>query len=235
MDAKTALENATALQRVTTAIGAVGAVGTAAMGLVDTLKTLPGGGISQSGFKFIRRAIEKLTPPVQPFIDTELSQENILRTLKSQWINGTATADQVSIAKSLLKLRLVPETAGAMAEAAGVDAAVLSQVAEKLKDGAPLDQQTTQANVYGRFDLLLTTLLDQAYQRASQRYRNAAKFAAVVIAVVLSAWASHLMDDIVSFSQAVLLGLIATPLAPVAKDLATGLTTAMQALQSWKK
>ena len=70
MDPKTALENATALQRVTTAIGAVGALGTAAMGLVDTLKMLPGGGISNpasssSGARLKssrRRCSHSLTP-----------------------------------------------------------------------------------------------------------------------------------------------------------------------------
>lgn len=234
MDAKSALEGATTLQQLTAAIGATGALGTAAMGLVDALKTLPGGGISLSGFKFIRSAIEKLTPSVQQLSDTELSQENILVALKSQWINGTATADQASIAKSLLKLRLVPETAGAMAKATGVDATVLGQVAQKLKDGAPLDQQTTQANVYGRFDLLLTTLLDQAYQRASQRYRNAAKTAAVFLSVALALFVAC-FTGIVSWDVAVIVGLIATPLAPISKDLATGLTAAMQALQAAKK
>jgi hypothetical protein len=234
MDAKTALETAGTIRQLTAAIGATGALGTAAMGLVDTFKALPGGGISLSGFKFIRGVMEKLTPSVQQFDDTELSQENILRTLKSQWINGTATPDQVSIAKSLVKLRLVPETASAMAKATGVDATVLGQVAEKLKDGAPLDPQTTQADVYGRFDLLLTTFLDQAYQRASQRYRNATKTAAVFVSVALALFVAC-FTGIVEWDVAVILGLIATPLAPISKDLATGLTAAMQALQASKK
>lgn len=233
MDAKTALEAAGTIQRLAAAIGAVGALGTAAFGLVDTFKMLPGGGISLAGFKFIRDAITPLTPDVPQFSGTELSRDSILYALKSQWINGTATADQASIAKSLIKLRLTPDTAGALAKATGVNAKILSEIAQSIGNGTVLTPPQTDA--YGRFDLLLTTLLDQAYQRASQRYRNAAKAAAVVVAVLLAVFTAQLMNDIVSRGQAVILGLIATPLAPMAKDLATGLTAAMQALQASKK
>jgi len=163
-----------------------------------------------------------------------LSQNVLLFTLQSQWINGVAaTADQVSIAKSLVKLRLTPDTAGALAAATGVDPTILSQIASSIQSGAPLSPQ--QSDVYGRFDLLLTTLLDQAYQRGSQRYRSSAKLAAVPIAVVLALVAAHSLPNQITTAQAVLLGLIATPIAPVAKDIASAITTAAQAIQSWGK
>jgi hypothetical protein len=219
---------------VTAAIAAVGALGTAAFGLVDGFKMLPGGGISLAGFPFIRETIEKLAPPVASLEDTSLSPKNLLTTLKSQWINGTARADQVSIAKSLIKLRLTPETSAALAKATGVDANILSGIAKNIAEGTALTAPT-QTDVYGRFDLLLTTLLDQAYQRADQRYRNAAKLTAVFVAVALAVAAAKLTPYGIGTCQAVVIGLIATPIAPIAKDLATGLTTAMQAIQSWKK
>jgi hypothetical protein len=50
------------LPQLTAAIAGVGALGTAAFGLVDSFKMLPGGGISRAGFKFIRRTILKLAP-----------------------------------------------------------------------------------------------------------------------------------------------------------------------------
>jgi hypothetical protein len=214
------------------AIAAVGALGTAAFGLVDTFKMLPGGGLSHAGFKFIRETIQKLAPQDGPFGGTGLSLAAMLYTLKSQWINGTATADQVSIAKSLIKLRLHPDTSAALAKATGVDAKVLSDVAASIVAGTALT--TPQSDVYGRFDLLLTTLLDQAYQRADQRYRNAAKLTAVPVSVALAV-AAALFTQIVNTSEAVLLGLVATPVAPMAKDFASGLTTAMQAISSWKR
>ena len=220
------------LTNVSAVIAAVGALGTTAFGLVDTFKMLPGGGLSRAGFKFVRRVILRLAPEVPTFEGTGLSRESLLYTLQSQWVNGTSTTDQVSIAKSLIKLRLTPGTSDALAKATGVNPAILSAVAANLVAGTALTP--VQNDVYGRFDLLLTTLLDQAYQRAGQRYRNAAKAVAVPVAVGLALAAAFLTGD-VKPGVAVILGLIATPIAPIAKDLATGLTTAMQAIQSWKE
>ena len=45
------------LSNLTATIGAVGALGTAAFGLVDSFKALPGGGISLCGFRFIRQTV----------------------------------------------------------------------------------------------------------------------------------------------------------------------------------
>jgi len=215
-----------------TIIAATGALGTAAFGLVDAFKALPGGGISRAGFKFIRQIVLQLAPEVAALDETGLSRDSLLFTLQSQWINGTATTDQINIAKSLIKLRLTPDTAPALAKGTGVDAAILSQIAASIQTGTALTPQ--QTDVYGRFDLLLTTLLDQAYQRAGQRYRNTAKFAAIPISIALAVTAHYAIPDHITVLEAVLLGLIATPIAPVAKDVASAVTTAAQAVQSWK-
>ena len=222
------------LTDVTAIITAIGALGTAAFGLVDAFKALPGGGISRAGYKFIRRTIAQLAPSAPALDGTGLSVNSIESTLLSQWINGTATADQVNIAKSLIKLRLNPDTAPALATATGVDPVMLGQVASSLRTGAPLSDQ--QRDVYGRFDLMLTTLLDQAYQRADQRYRNAAKAAAVPVAVALALVANcFLGPNHIKNVEAAMVGLIATPIAPIAKDVASAIQTASQAVQSVKK
>jgi len=220
------------LTQLTTIIAAVGALGTAAFGLVDTFKALPGGGISRAGFKFIRQIVLQLAPPVSSLDQTGLSRNSIVTSLLSQWINGTATADQVNIAKSLIKLRLTPDTASVLAQATGVDAFVLTEVAKNINSGTPLTQP--QNDVYGRFDLLLTTLLDQAYERADQRYRNVAKFAAVPVAVALAVIAAVVVPSHINIPEAILIGLIATPIAPIAKDLSSAITTTAQTIQAWK-
>jgi hypothetical protein len=215
------------------AIAATGALGTAAFGLVDALKALPGGGLSRAGFKFIREVIARLTPRAHYPEGSALSRASILHTLQSQWINGTAEGDQVNIAKSLIKLRLIPETAPTLATATGVDSGILTQVAESIATGQALTTQ--QSDVYGRFDLLLTTLLDQAYQRGDQRYRNTAKFAAIPVSIGIALAAYYSVKPAtISPWEAVIVGLVATPLAPIAKDLATALTNGVQAIQSWK-
>lgn len=234
---------------------AIGALGTAAFGLVDSFKALPGGGISRSGFKFIRAAIVKLTPPVPALDKTELSQESILYALQSQWINGVEKGNQISIAKSLIKLRLTPDTATALAAATGVDAEILKSVATKIQKGAatapnpqnpgdPNAFTTQEFDIYGRFDLLLNTLLDQAYQRADQCYRNIARASAIPVAVVLAVIGAALVFGITfrnfganldKLGIAVLAGLISTPIAPIAKDIASAVSTAAQAFQVGKK
>jgi hypothetical protein len=221
----------------------VGALGTAAFGLVDSLKALPGGGLSRCGFKFVRAAIVKLTPPVASLDKTELSRDSILYTLLSQWINGVDKSNQISIAKSLIKLRLIPETAPALAAATGVDAAILSLVAAKIQEGAgaasstqdPNALTTRESDIYGRFDLLLNALLDQAYQRADQRYRNVAKVAAIPVALGLALVAAAFINWTNYWAPAVLIGLVSTPIAPIAKDISSAITTAAQAIQFGKK
>ena len=146
-------------------------------------------------------------------------------------------ADQKSIAKALVKLNLTRVSATEMARATGVDANVLASVAGKLGTGEGLTQQETDA--YGRFDLLLSALLDQGYQRGDQRYRNSAKLLAVPVAVILAllgAWAidggTLTTEDSI---RATIGGLLATPLAPVAKDLSSAIQAGAKLAQLWKK
>lgn len=222
--------------QLTEVVGAIGALGTAAFGLVDATKAF-NGGVSRAGFKFIRQAITQLAPSDDGFKGTALDSKSIVTALFSQWINGTATKDQVNIAKSLIKLRLTPGTAAALATATGVDTVALQGIAAKIAAGNPAANPLTptESDAYGRFDLLLTTMLDQAYQRADQRYRNWAKALAVPIAVGLALLANCFLQAKIGYGEATLIGLIATPLAPVAKDLASAIQTASQAIQAAKK
>jgi hypothetical protein len=102
-----------------------------------------------------------------------------------------------------------------------------------------------QINVLGRFDLALTAILDEGYQRADQKYRNQAKVLASVVAVVLAVfggWALFDTSDTITtyfFSramwQSVLCGLLAIPIAPISKDLTTALAAGAQLAQSLRK
>lgn len=148
-----------------------------------------------------------------------------------------ALADQKSVAKALIKLNLNPDSAKKMANATGVDEAILKSIADKLFTGENL--VPTETDVYGRFDLLLTAVLDQGYQRGDQRYRNSAKLLAVPVAVALAllgAW-SISNGGLSSFDawRAVTAGLLATPLAPVAKDLASAIQAGAKVAQVWQK
>jgi hypothetical protein len=193
---------------------AIGALGTAAYGVVDVSKAF-GGGISNRGFGDIKKVISQFIPVVPgQNAASALSQASVLSTLRSNWLNGMALADQKSVAKALIKLNLNTGSANKMAAATGVDEEVLSRIAAKLPTGAKLEE--TETDAYGRFDLLLSAALDQGYQRGDQRYRNSAKLLAVPVAVLLAllgAWAISNQLTGSDIWRAVAGGLLATPLA----------------------
>ena len=213
---------------------AIGGLGTAAYGVVDATKAL-GGGVSRVGFGDIKKVISKLIP-ASSLADgsvSALALDSALATLRANWMNGMAIADQKSIAKALVKLNLRPESADKLAKATGVDGEILTSVAKKLSTKDKLTDEET--DVYGRFDLLLSSLFDQAYQRGDQRYRNTAKLLAVVVSVLL-AWAgSWTVFGGGHFGLATLAGLLATPLAPVAKDLSSAIQAGAKVAQSWMR
>jgi hypothetical protein len=218
------------LENLPQVAAAVGALGTAAFGLVDASKVL-GGGVNHLGFTGIRGAIRQLTDAGEPV--NALSQKKIVATLEANWMNGTQLGSQKAIAKSLIKLNLHPRNAVALAEATGVDAAVLKIVAAKIAEGTSLS--SAESDVFARFDLIVTALLDEAYQRGDQFYRNWTRALAALVAVALAVAGGRMLHPAVEWPLAVLVGLLATPLAPIAKDIATALATAATTLQLVKK
>lgn len=219
---------------------AIGSLGTAAYGVVDATKGF-GGGISNRGFGDIKGVISKLIPPESANVspDAALNLASALRTLRANWLNGMLLGDQKSVAKALVKLNLTPGNASHMAAATGVDKDVLAGIATKMGSSTALSPQET--DVYGRFDLLLSALLDQGYQRADQRYRNSAKLLAVFIAIFLAIVGARIVVGDAFFSngsevlRALIAGLLATPLAPIAKDLSSAIQAGAKAAQSWSK
>jgi hypothetical protein len=221
-------------------ITAVGGLGTAAFGLVDAAKA-SFKSINRVGLMHIHEVVSELTPegassggPVNA-----LPQSSILESLDANWVNGTDLDSQKAAAKSLIKLHLSASNATAVAVKANVDPVVLTSVASKIASGEPLSQ--TENDVNSRFDLIVTALLDEAYQLSDQVYRNWMRSLAAGVAVALAfagAWSLvgttqfwHSSDPIL----AVLVGLLATPLAPMVKDLSSALSTAVNTMQLVKK
>lgn len=123
-------------------LSAAAALGTAAMGLVDATKAYRGGP-SNFGFDYIKSGIE-------PFLirsagaPVAFGKTEILQTLKANWLNGVAKADQKAKAKSLIHLGLTQGNAAELAGAAGVDAAKLTSLAEKIANGTNPDFEPNQ-------------------------------------------------------------------------------------------
>ena len=225
------------LQDVVTAIGGLG---TAAFGLVDAVKSAFHC-INRVGLDYIKQVVSDLAPesasagaPVNA-----LPQANILLTLEANWVNGADLSSQKAIAKSLIKLHLSEANAATVALKAGVEPSVLNAVAAKIASGTALSQ--AEGDAYSRFDLIVTALLEEAYQVSDQVYRNRMRMLASGVAVALAfagGWALvgtgnfwYSSDPILAF----LVGLLATPLAPIAKDLSSALATAVNTMQQVKK
>jgi hypothetical protein len=221
------------LQQVGPVITAVGGLGAAAFGFVDATKVF-WGGVNHLGFKSIRVALEKLTPAA----GAPVSGLNIPATLKANWMNGADLGSQKSIAKALIKLNLNAGNAAHLAAATGVDPTILTAVATKIAAAASLS--SSESDVLARFDFTVTALLDEAYQRSDQVYRNSTRALAMVVSVALALAGGYLLHTNAEslrsdLARSFLVGLLATPLAPIAKDLSTALATAVNSLQLAKK
>jgi len=252
----------TILKNLPNIVTAIGGLGTAAFGLVDAIK--PVAGVNNIGFTRISNAVKKLTPgqPIKPKANgnagndvsapgatggtaNALPQDQILKTLQANWYNGTDLGSQKSIAKSLIKMGLTAGNSGDLAAATGVNADLLRSVATKIANGAQLE--TNESDIFARFDFSLTALLDEVYQHADQVYRNWTRLLAAFFAVVLAfvggwtlfananpskVWMYWGSSDMVI---ALIAGLLATPIAPIAKDISTALSTAVNTMQAIKK
>ena len=123
-----------------------------------------------------------------------------------------------------------------MAAAGHVDAAALKAVLVAVETGAALTPD--QVNVLGRFTGAIDAAMDAGFEQGDQEYRNASKLWAGVVAILLAIVGGALLHgsadyfQTVDFGKAILVGLIAVPLAPVAKDLTSSLQAAVTAMKT---
>jgi len=215
-------------------ISAAAGLGTAAMGLVDATKAVKGGP-SNLGFGFIDTAIDPFLVAA-PGTTRVFGKVEILRTLKAAWLNGVPMAEQKAKAKALIHLGLVQGNAAALAAAAGVDAGRLESLAAKTAAG--IRPEPEEIAVLGQFDVVLSAVLDAAYERGDQKYRNACKMLAMLVSTILGVVGGVIVfgaDEAGYLCLSFLVGLSGTPLAPMAKDLATSLQSAVSAVQLVKR
>lgn len=235
-------------------IGALGGLGLASFALVDATKFRKMGGMSNSGFDIIKRAINLFLPQAglansQSISSAEPLETAMLQMLHAHWINGIPLGDQKAIAKSLIKLQLNESNSVRFAKVTSVAPEELTAVAKRMNSGEGLNDALS--NVLGRFDLALTAILDAAYQRADQRYRNRSKvwasFAAVVLAIFgglvlefselreLSIQGKERYFNWLNMCAYFFCGILAVPLAPISKDLASAISAGVKVAQSLRK
>ncbi len=203
---------------------AIGALGTAACGLVDATKAF-GGGVSNCGLRGLQRTAGRFAAA----LDVALGKDEWRRVVRSHWINGRPRGEQKAIVKSLIRLGLNPDNAKALAGPAHVDPKALEAAATKLWAAQPLEAPDLEA--LGRLDASVEAQLDAAFDLADQSYRNVSRVLAGVFSVALALLAAPLVKE-GNVQWAFLVGLLAVPLAPIAKDLASSLQAAAAALRA---
>ena len=220
------------LDDVGAALAALGALSTSAFGLLDASKGL-WGGVSRVGLGPLSSALA----PFQPALTAAMGERRWWDLVKANWMNAMPKTDQKVVVRSLIKLGLNVDTAPSLAAALKLEEATLVEVAKKLASGKALSE--AELNLLGRLNAILDALLDSGFERADQQYKNVSRLWAGVIAVGLSlgAWAIWPTATITpqpSMWFAFGIGLLAVPVAPVAKDLTSALSAAAKALRLGK-
>jgi hypothetical protein len=208
-------------------IAAMGGLGLAAMALVDALKAVPGGGVSRIGFGHIRKVLRMFDKVL-----ARAAGDQWEAVVMAHWINGRDRDDQIGVIRSLLRLGLNPDTADQLAVIGNVDPAALGKVAGKLTAGSALSE--TEINLIGRVEAAVEARLDAAFDLAEQAYRNTARALSGLVAVVLAVTAGTLLSTPAAPIDpriAALIGLLAVPIAPIAKDLVSALTASARAVR----
>jgi len=214
------------------ALAALSALSAGAFGLLDSTKAF-WGGASNIGAGHIETALK----PFSAALANALGADGWWPVVRANWVAGVAKADQKAKTQALIKLGLHSTNAAAVATATHVDPDALTTAIKNLETGA----KSTEAdlNVLGRMSATIDVILDAAYEAADQQYRNSCRVLAGVIAIGLSiaAWAMWPANagPAPSLAAAMVIGLLAVPVAPVAKDLTGALSQAMNALKAAKK
>jgi hypothetical protein len=226
------MANLISLPDLGAALTALSALSTASFGLLDASKAF-GGGISNIGAPRLKRSLL----PFAAALDEALGPDGWWPVVRANWVAGVAKDEQKAKVEALIKLGLSSATAPRIALAAHVEPDALAAAARKLETGKELTD--ADLNVLGRMNAALDALMDAAFEDCDQQYRNTCRFLAglTALGLALLAWAiwPDGQDTRPTLTAAIAVGLLAVPLAPVAKDLTSALSSALRALKASKR
>jgi hypothetical protein len=207
---------------------AAGAVGTAAMGIVEGCKSAHFRPIGFSRFlKSIQWAEPALIRAYGP------GQQDLVESL---YRLNRSKGDLPRILRQGVRIGLNETNAAEMEGVLlGAGRDDLPAIAKKASRGEELDKQ--ERNLLGRFEVAADARIDAALSLAERAYKNGVRARAFVVALALSCGASFSLGATsTAFSAfdrlvlALIVGLVAVPVAPIAKDVASGFKNAAKAI-----
>src|SRR5581483_151159 len=203
---------------------AAGALGTAAFGIVEASKYFAA--IGEAGYDALTRVLGALADPLRvaygPQSDVLLraqyrgDQRELVRLLRQGVRVGLRGANAAAVAADLGSLE-----PGSLVQAI--------RVATGEDDGSGHDGSArlsdAQRSLIARYELAADARIDAALTLAQARYAGALRLLASAVAVALALVVASLVTERTSddYALAVIVGLGAVPLAPIAKDVAAGI------------
>jgi hypothetical protein len=211
------------LEHIGTVVLATGALGTAAFGIVEALKWTR---LGIMGFG----AIERLLGPLLVTYKVAYGPD-WRRLLRAQYRGERSELTRVL--RQGVRIGLTPDNAGELAKFVGtVSAEDLKTAASRVHEGEDLPDELR--NVLGRFELAVDSRIDAALALSQEQYAGAARTAAMIVALSVAIITAAVLSQPGGeryYWLAVLIGLAAVPIAPIAKDLVTALQSASVALR----
>lgn len=207
---------------------ATGALGTASFGLVENLKGL---WVGQLGFGQITKSLGPLSRALEVAYGP-----NYLKLLKGQYRNGRAKGDLPKTLRQGVRVGVNEDNADQVACYVGVVSARELEAAISSMRAIDINRESEAEEgrrVIGRFELAVDARLNAALALAEQRYVFFARLHASVIALVLAMVTAMALDgDSDTYIRALLVGIAAIPIAPVAKDISAVLRHAKRAVRT---
>lgn len=245
------------------AVGAVGGLGLAAFGLVESVgkafafsRAGRNGRLSTWGLPYVGfGVVKKMMRPLTPALELAYGDQ-YFSIIAQQYRAGRASGQAPDTIRQGVKLALpflgVERAAALIAAVWKMDAAFSRGLANALQApaltstraaprGGPPRAAAASARpsppdpaqvLAGRFAAALDARVSAAFDLADERYEAWAKTLAGVVALVLALVLNYGLGDKLPWALAVVIGLVAVPLAPVAKDVSTKLNDALTAFQA---
>ena len=208
------------MENLGTVILATAALGTAAMGIVEALKWTA---LGEAGFGAILQLLGPLVSALQVAYGT--AYELLLR--------AQYRGDQKDLARLLrqgVRVGVTEQNAKDVATFLGsIDAAQLQEAVRKAESGEELS--AALRNVIGRFELAVDARIDAALALAQSRYAGTARVTASLVALIIAVVAGLALPGN-RLLVAIVVGIAAVPIAPIAKDLVSALKAATSAIGS---
>ena len=209
---------------LTAMIVATGAVGTAAFGIVEALKWTPLGLI---GYGRIRKT---LGTEVMSAVERAYGS-GFGTYLQGLYRQGRVKGGLGKALRQGVRIGLTGSSAAELAEAVQVVGPdELAQAAQKLQSGSELNP--AERSIVGRFELAIDARIDAALALAESNYKGGMQLSASFVAIGLALIAACTFEGgfAANSVRAIVVGVAAVPLAPIAKDLASGIKSARQAM-----